>query len=169
MRTLSLNFRSAFNAEESGELAIFLLTIEHDDFDDPLRLSTDPTQLVTDVPLVYKTISRGDDYFYLPMSVVLPDEREGAPPRSQLRITNVTRALIEVMRSVTTPARAKLELVLGSDLDAVEVESPWLDVVAASNSAGEVFLDLSLNAMTAEAMPVDSFDPAGFPGLHSTI
>jgi hypothetical protein len=114
-------------------------------------------------------VSRGDNYYYLPMFVLLPDEREEAPPKSQLRITNVNRTLIDLIRSVTTPARAKLELVLGSDPDTVEVESPWLDVIAASNSAGEVVLDLSLNSMTTESMPVDSFDPASFPGLHSTI
>lgn len=169
MREVSLSFREAINAEESGELAIFLLTVEHDDIPGTLRFSTDPTEMVTDVPLVYRTTSRGEDYFYLPMFVLLPDEREEAPPKSQLRITNVNRSMVELLRSVTTPGRAKLELVLGSDPDTVEVESPWLDIISANHTAGELVLELSLNSMTTESMPVDSFDPAGFPGLHATI
>jgi len=169
MRTLSLNFREAINSEDAGDIAIFLLTVEHDDIAGTLRFSTDPTTLVSEVPLLYKTVSRGNDFYYLPMFVLLPDEREEAPPKSQLRITNVSRAMIAALRSVTSPARAKLELVLDSDLDTVEVESPWLDVIAANNSAGEVVLELSLNSMTTESFTTDSFDPSDFPGLHATI
>ena len=106
-RTLSLNFREAINAEESGEVVIFLLTIDHDDLASPIYLSTDPTTLVTDVPLVYKTVSRGNDYIYVPMQIVIPDEREGAAPHSQFRICNVTRELVATIRSTTTPAQAK--------------------------------------------------------------
>jgi Domain of unknown function (DUF1833) len=166
-RTLSLNFRQAINAEESGEVAIFLLTIDHVDLPTPIRLSTDPTERVTDVPLHYRTVSRGDDYTYLPMQVVIPDEREGAAPRAQFRICNVTRELIEFIRSTTIPATAKLELVLASDLDAVEVESPWLDIISVVNSARDLTFDMTLNSMAAEQWPADSMDPASFPGLHA--
>jgi hypothetical protein len=166
-RSLSLNFREAINAQESGEVIIFLLTIDHDDLDAPIRLSTDPTTLVSDAPLQYKTVSRGDDYIYLPMQVVIPDEREDAPPRSQFRICNVTRPLIELVRSTTTPARAKLEFVLASDPDAVEVESPWLDVVSVTSSARDLTFDMTLNSMATEQWPTDSMDPSAFPGLHS--
>jgi len=165
-RTLSLDFREAVHAQESGEVPIFLVTIDHDDLDEPIYLSTDPTQLVSDVPLVYKTVSNSIDFIYLPMSVVLPDEREGAAPRSQLRISNVTQDLVAMIRSTTTPARAKIQLVLASALDDVEVESPWLDVIAANANSGEITIDLSLNSMTTEMLPSDSFDPSSFPGLH---
>jgi hypothetical protein len=157
----------AVNAEESGEVAIFLLTITHPDLTGSLRLSTDPTELVSDVPLQYRTQSRGYDYFYLPMQIVLPDEREGAAPRAQLRICNVTRELVEFIRSTTIPAQAKLELVLASDPDEVEVESPWLDIIAVNNSARDLTIDMTLNSMAAEQWPTDSMNPSTFPGLHA--
>ena len=166
-RTLTLNFREAINAQESGEVAIFLLTIDHPDLPTPILLSTDPTQLVSDVPLVYKTVSRGDDYIYVPMQVVIPDEREHAPPRAQFRICNVTRDLIQFIRSTTVPATAKLELVLSSDLDEVEVQSPWLDIISVVNSARDLTFDMTLNSMATEQWPTDSMDPASFPGLHA--
>ena len=165
-RSLSLNFRQAINAEESGEVAIFLMTITHEDLDEPILLSTDPTERVTDVPLVYKTVSRGEDYIYVPMQVVIPDERENAPPHAQFRICNVTRELIEFVRSTTIPAQAKLELVLASDLDEVEVESPWLDIISVANSARDLTFDMTLNSMAAEQWPTDSMDPSSFPSLH---
>lgn len=176
-RSLSVNFREAINAQEDGRVAIFLLTVEHDDLDSPsspLRFSGDPTERVSDVPLVYKTVSRGEDYIYLPMEIVLPDEREGSAPHAQIRISNVNRAVLPMVRSVTTPARAKIELLFydgesPSSLDDVEIETPWLDIISIRNQAQELSLDLTLNSMTAEMLPTDSFDPAAFPGLFSTL
>lgn len=175
-RSISANFREAVNAQEDGSVAIFLLTIQHDDEspNEPLRFSGDPTERVDDIPLVYKTVSRGDDYFYLPMQIVLPDEREGSAPTAQIKISNINREVLPLIRSVTTPARAKIELLFytagsPSSLDEVEVETPWLDIISIRNVAQELSLDLTLNSMTAEMLPTDSFDPAAFPGLFSTL
>lgn len=178
MRELSLDFRAAINAQETGAVPIFLVTIDHDALSEPIRVSTDPTTRVSDVPLIYKTVSRGEDYIYVPMTVILPDEREGSAPRSTLRIANITPEVVALVRSVTTPPRAKIELVCATPvmdgggaitgwdgLDDVEVESPWMDVSQAGNQAGQLALELTLNAMTTELAPADSFDPTRFPGL----
>lgn len=165
MRTLSLNFREAINAAESGVVPIILLTITHDDLDAPIRLSTDPTELLTTTPRVYGTTSRGNEYLFVPMQIALPDEKEGSPPRSAMQISNVNREVVALIRSITTPPQCKMELVLDTDLDAVEVESPELNIVDSNTVAGVLTLDLSLNSMQAEQYPVDSFDPSGFPGL----
>ena len=164
-RTLSLNFREALNAQESSETVIFLMTVDHDDLSSPILLSTDPTTRLSEVPLMYGTVSRGDTYIFIPMEVALPDEREQSAPRAGFRISNVTRELVSLVRSVTSPPRAKLELVLASDLDTVEVETPWLDVVAATTTSGDVTFELTLNSMATELWPTDSFDPSTFPGL----
>jgi hypothetical protein len=167
-RTLSLNFREALNAQDTGEVAIFLLTIDHDELSSPIYLSTDPTERLSEVPLMYGTVSRSVTYIFIPMEIGLPDEREESPPRATFRISNVTRELVSLVRSVTTPAQAKLELVLASDLDTVEVESPWLDIVAATVTALDVSFELTLNSMATEMWPAESFDPSAFPGLFFT-
>lgn len=164
-RSLSLNFREAFNAQESGVVPIILLTITHADLDDPIRLSTDPTELLSSSPRVYGTTSRSNPYYFVPMQLALPDEKEGAPPSTQILVSNVTREVIELVRSITTPPKCKIELVLHSDLDTVEIESPELDIVDSNSVAGELTLDLALNSMAAEQYPVDSFDPSAFPAI----
>lgn len=176
-RDLSLNFREAINAEASGAVPIFLVTITHPQLVDPIRVSTDPTERVSDAPLIYKTVSRGQDFIFVPMSVVLPEEREGSPPRSQLQVSNVTPAIVALVRSVTTPPKAKLEMVLASPiieegevvgydgLDDVEIESPLMDVISVDNQAGQLSLDLVLNSLATELAPTDSFDPSRFASL----
>lgn len=47
MRTLSLDFRSAIFSQESDEVPIFLVTIEHESLEDPIRLTSDPTVRLT--------------------------------------------------------------------------------------------------------------------------
>jgi hypothetical protein len=164
-RTVSINFREAFNAQQSGVVPIILLTITHADLVDPIRLSTDPTELISTSPRAYGTTSRGDEYVFIPMQIALPDEKEGAPPQTQILISNVNREVIELVRSITTPPKCKIEIVLHSDLDTVEIETPELDILDSNSVAGELTLGLALNSMAAEQYPVDSFDPSGFPAI----
>jgi hypothetical protein len=165
-RDLSLTLREAINAQESGEVPIFLVTIDHDEADEPILLSSDPTERVTDVPLVYGTTSNGDFYQFVPMSLPLPDESDEAAPRTQIRISHINREVAILARSVTTPGTAQIKMVLASSPDDVEVETPVMDILAATLEAGELTLDLGLNSMMREPFPADNFDPAGFPGLH---
>ena len=51
MRNVSLNFRTEMFRQESGETPVLLLTITHPDLDQPVRLSTDPTQRLSADPL----------------------------------------------------------------------------------------------------------------------
>lgn len=165
MRVLSLNFREALFAEASGEVVIFLLTITHDELDDPIRLTTDPTERKTDVPLVYRTMSRGDEYLYAGVDITLPDEQDKAPPSSKLTIANVTRDLIPLARSVSTPPQVKIEAVLASAPDDVEMTWPAMDMSNLTYDASFLQFDLTMDALVTEPYPSGTFSPAGFPGL----
>jgi hypothetical protein len=49
MTTTSLNFREAAFSQETGRVPIALITLSHDDLDDDIRISTDPTQRLGDL------------------------------------------------------------------------------------------------------------------------
>ena len=165
MRTLSLNFRKAIFAQESGEIPIFVLTITHPDLDDPIYLSTDATTRLSTDPLTYGTISRGITYLYAASSVTLPDEQDKSPPACKLTIENVTRGLIPLARSVSTPPTVKIEAVLASALDTVEMTWPVMDMSHLSYDAATLEFDLTMDALTSEPYPAGTFSPASFPGL----
>jgi ABC-type cobalt transport system substrate-binding protein len=165
-RILSLNFREALFAPESGEVPIFLLTITHASLSEPIRLTTDPTEVATTDPeLTYKTESRGNDYLYVGVDVTVPNEEDRSPPASKLTISNVTRDLIPFARSVSTPPAVKIEAVLKSDPDTVELEFPQMDMINLTYNAAQLEFDLVIDSLTAEAYPAGTFSPSQFPAL----
>ena len=85
------------NAQETGEVPVFLFTVSHPNLGSPLRFSSDPTQLHTDTPLVYKTVSRGLTFFYMPISAVLPDDKDESPPSAKITLDNVNRETITLL------------------------------------------------------------------------
>lgn len=165
MRILSLNFRKALFSQESGEVPIFLLTITHPSLADPIYLSTDPTERFSTTPLMYRTTSRTIDFLYAGIDVTIPDEQDKTPPASKLTIQNVTRDLIPLARSVSTPPSVKIEAVLASDLDTVEMTFPALDMSNLTYDANQLVFDLTMDALVTEPFPSGTFSPAYFPGL----
>lgn len=166
MRTISLTMRRALAVQDSGEVAIVLLTISHPIMGGAsVRVSSDPTQKFSNAPLEYGTISRGNSYIFLPFSVSLPDDVGERAPAAQIQIENVTLQLVELIRSISSRATVRIELVLASSPNTVEVEFPQFDLGGVSYNADTVTLELAMDSMTSEPYPAGTFDPASFPAL----
>lgn len=165
-RTLSLAMREAMNSQETGECAVVLLTLEHPSFAEPLLLSSDPTERLSEDPLSYGTVSRGETYVFCPMGVSLPDDLGERAPAARLMVENVSRELVAVLRGLSSPGTARVEIVLASSPDDVEIEYPAFDIVRAQYNANTITLELSIDALTEEPYPAGAFNPSGFPGLH---
>ncbi|WP_027517887.1 DUF1833 family protein [Bradyrhizobium sp. WSM1417] len=165
MRVLSLNFRQALFAQQSGEVPIFLLTITHPQLANPILLTTDPTTRITTDPLVYGTVSRGETYLFAGVDITLPDEQDKSPPASKLSIQNVTRDLIPLARSVATPPQVLIEAVLASAPDTVETTFATFDMANLVADAAMLNFDLTIDALATEPYPSGTFSPASFPGL----
>ncbi len=165
MRTLSLNLRKALFAQETDEIPIFLLTITHASLAVPIYLSTDATAQLSTDPLTYGTISRAITFLYVAASVSLPDEQDKSPPACKLTIENVTRGLIPLARSVATPPTVKIEAVLASALDTVEMTWPVMEMSHLTYDVATLEFDLTMDALVSEPYPAGTFSPAYFPGL----
>lgn len=164
-RSLSLTMREAANAQETGEVPVFLLTFTHADLAEPIRLSTDPTSRITTTPLVYGTVSRSNTYTFLPMQIALPEEGEDVPPTARLILDNVSRDLVAALRETDEPASVTIEMVLASDPDTVEIEFPAFDFAGADYDAEAITVHLAVPSLATEPYPSGTFNPAEFPGL----
>lgn len=167
MRSLSLDMRTALFAQESGKVAVALITITHPTLASPLYLSSDATERLSTDPLVYGTISRGNSHLYVAPEVYLPDEKDREPPQSKLIISNVSRDYIDLVRSISSPASFKIELVLSDAPDDVEIEYPAMQMTQVEFDAMTMTFTLSQDAMALEPYPAHKFTPSYFPALFN--
>lgn len=133
-----------------------------------LRFSSDPTVRHSLTPLVYKTVSNGNDYYYVPMAIQLPTDSPDSPTTAQLSVSNVGLELINILRSMIVgdvPATVDLNIVLASDPDNIGFTVPTLDMVQADWDEQNVTMTLVVEALDREPFPADSFTPTDFPAL----
>lgn len=125
-RKISLNAYLALDADGSQEVEVVLLQITHPETEQVIRLSTDPTERISYQPLRYGTRStwlgadpaKDDEaFFFILVSVLLPDDQETAPPAARLVIEGVDNELTEVLRSTLARANVSMAVVLASSPD----------------------------------------------------
>lgn len=166
---VSLNFRQAAYASETGRFPIGLITISHDDLAEDILVSTDPTarleEHTTDSQVVYGTVSRGKKFIFFPMRIKLPDDTDEGPGEMQIELDNVHRTYIETIRSISTPASFTVEFVMDNDLDTVEISWPEFQMVNARYNETLITATLKLETQEREPFPSGTFSPAYFGGL----
>jgi hypothetical protein len=166
MPSHSMSLRRAAFGEQTGEVPVVLATITHPDLVAPVRLSSDPTVRLSVEPLRYGTISNGETYEFVMMSAVLPDQIRGQSPRASLVFENVAADSAKILRSITSPARISIDLVLASSPDVVEESDTDLLATRGGYDADRITLDISREPFTAEPWPSGRMTQARFPGLH---
>lgn len=169
MTTTSLNFRQAAYAAETGRVPIALITLDHEDLADPIRISTDPTQelsgLTTDEEKVYGTVSNGENYVFLPVRLKLPDDTDEGPGEMQLEFDNIHRAYTSAIRSISTPVSCQVDIVMDNALDTIDASWPEFYVTNIVYNATTITGTLKLETLEREPFPAGSFVPSYFPGL----
>jgi hypothetical protein len=152
-------------SQETEEIPVLLLTITHPDLSTVWRLSSDNAVLLDSEEMLYGTQSRGEDFYFFPMSISLPEEGEDASNVIQITLDNVTREITPLLQSTITPAKITIEVVLASAPDDVEIEFPDFELASADVDAGSAVLSLTVDTMASEPFPADNFTPAAFGGL----
>ena len=154
-RPVSLTLRQAVNAQETGEIFIVLLTISHEELEEPLYFSLDAVN----------TVSRGNPYLALPFNLTPPEESQDRPPAAKLSLDNIDRQLVALLRSISTPLTVKFEVVLVSAPDTVEAVWDGFELRNVTYNALTIQGDLTLESFLQEPFPAGTFSPAYFPGL----
>jgi len=165
MRDLSAAFRSAIYAQETDEVPICLLTVTHESLEEPIYISSDPTTRLSEDPLIYGTESRGEQYIFLPFEFTLPDDKSDSAPRVQLTLDNIDRTLVVLLRTFATPPSVKLEIIMASDPDTVEITVPVLQMSDATIEDLTISNTIVADPLINEPHPAGQFTPGAFPGL----
>jgi hypothetical protein len=154
-RNTSLTFREAVYGQEAGEAFIILLELSNPGLSQPIRVSSDSVD----------TTHNGNTYVAFPFDIALPDDTDEGPPTTRLTIDNVSREIVQAVRSVSTAVDVDIKIVLGSDPDKVEAEFPDFQLRDVRYNVLTVEGQLNIESFAQEPFPAGKFDPARFPGL----
>lgn len=101
MRTISAEALKEMFAENTGLVFLHLLTITHESWTETYRFVNDNQDLVYN----------GNTYTALPFEATLPSDEDDVPPNVTLKIDNIDKNLVEILRSLISPPTATLEIV----------------------------------------------------------
>jgi hypothetical protein len=155
-RNVSSTTRQAFYAEQTGYLFLVLVEISHADLTNPIRLVNNYESIV----------HNGDTYDAFAFNFTPPVEVDGEIKNAEISFDNVTRQVVEAIRSITSPPDVTAKLIRADAPDTVEA-GPWefkLRNVTYQRQevSGELVPDgpLRLNISTI------SYSNLTFPGLY---
>jgi hypothetical protein len=154
-RSVSAAFKRAVFAQETDEVFVFLLTIEHAELEEPMRVCSNSVQVV----------SRGEAYLPLPFGAMFPGEHDDELARVRLTIDNVDRRIVEAVRTITSAPTVTLEAVLASAPDNVEAGPYDFRLRDVRYDQLVVEGELSFEDLLNEAYPEGIFAPSDFPGI----
>lgn len=141
-------------SQESNDPFLTLVTLTHPSF------ST--TRFVNNSENI---ISRGETFLSFPMSIKLPPEDGETLREVTIEFDNVSLELITKLRSVSSPIDVKLELVLASMPDIVQMSFEELKINSASYNATKVSARLIMDSFLQTGMTSEKYEPSNFRGL----
>lgn len=147
--------KAALFDPESGEVFLALLTIDHDDLSQPIRVVNNNEDIT----------SRGNEFIAFPFGFTLPDDQEDAPPRWGLQISNVSREIGQTIRQIAGPPSITLEIIRAAAPDTVEMSFPGFLLRDVRYDAQQVTGTLAVEDLTREPFPARTFTPATFPAV----
>jgi hypothetical protein len=165
-RDTSISFRKAVNRQESDEVLVILITFEHDDLDESIRISTDNADEFEVLGVSTRgTISNGANFVYTPITIELPTDSEGIITQAQISMENISREIINLIRGLSESPTITMQVVRAEDPDVIEAEFSGFELVDFSADALILSGTLTLDNFLSEPYPGGSMLPSNFPGL----
>ena len=152
-RNLSQTARDAANAVESGEVFLWLVRFYNPDIQD-IRVVNN-NEPVT---------SNGEMFNAYAFNIVMANQ-DAQQPKLKITLDNVDQSLIDEIRSLDTPMRADLQLVLFSQPDVVEIEYRNLVLRTVSYNAQSISGTLAVNEIFSARFPAHQVDSSQYSGV----
>lgn len=164
--TVSDTLKQAAYAQETDEVFVTLITLSSDELSEPVRICDDPTTSLSGLgDDIYGVVSNGDTFVFMPFDISLPRDDKSGTVSAKLSIQNIDRRVVEIARSVTKPVNVKIQSILASAPDDVEIEFDNFQLSNVKYDVMKVEGDLTLNYWGLEPFPSNNFTPSNFPGL----
>ena len=154
-RSVSATFLEKVFAQETSEVFLCILEIDHDDLDAPIRVVNN-TENIT---------SGGYEYIGFPFELSMPADVEDQIPSVSLSIDNVDRTIVQAIRTISSPPTVYLSVILASDPDTVERAPIELTLREAEYDQLVVTGSLEPHDVLTEPFPQSCFTPNKYSAL----
>lgn len=155
MNTLTPALLSQLFSAESNDPFLTLVTLSHSTFVSDIRLVNNTVDIV----------SRGNTYLAFPVSIILPTDDGETSREVSIEFDNVSRELINELRTVTDSIDVKLEMVLASLPDEVQIELAELKIYTVAYTKTKVSAKLIVDNFLNTEMTSERYTTTNFPGL----
>lgn len=163
--TVSDAFKAAVAARSTSEVWIALVTITNDALSEPIY-ATDQSYQLLPTAQVRGVVSRGIEFIYMPFQLQLSAQNETGIVRARLAIDNIDRRMVLAVQQATGDVNVTIEIVLASDVNAVEMSEQYFILENVTFDANTVEGDLIVRGYDKEAFPCKRISPSGFAGLY---
>jgi hypothetical protein len=152
---LSPELLAQLYGQESSDPFLMLVTLTHVDFVATQRLVNNASNIT----------SNGFGFTAFPMEITLPADDGETAREVSISFDNVGRDLIDEIRSITTPIGIKIEMVLASDPDQVQITLDDLKIGTISYNASKISARIFMDDFMNTAMTEEKYTPTLYPGL----
>lgn len=155
MRTLSPELLTQLLGQSSDDPFVALVTLSHTSFS-TIRLVNNGEDIV----------SRGETFQAFPFRFKLPVDDGESAREVQIEFDNVGLDLVDEIRSVTTPINVKLELVLASLPDEVQIELDELKISNVTYNKNTISARLYVDGFMNTQLTSEQYSPSIYPGIY---
>ena len=155
-RNLSSVTTQALLRQQTEQVFLLLVEIDHADLASPIRLVNNYESIV----------SNGETYVAAAFAFTPPVEEDGTIKNSRITFDNVDRAIVEAVRAISSPPTVDVSVIRAAAADTVEA-GPWTFYLRAVNYdahivSGELYPDNPLRLVASNI----SYRNTTFAGLY---
>jgi len=154
-RSVSSTLKQAVFAQETNQIFLILLVIDHTDLASPIRVVNRYSNIE----------SNGETYIGYPFEIDLPEDTSDNIPEVNLTIDNIDRQIVDAIRTCSGPPTATLSIILASAPNTVEYGPIDMTIRSTQYNAMTVTATISPDSVLNEPYPGDLYSPQNFPGL----
>lgn len=152
--SLSPELLSQLYYQDSDDVFLTLVTLEHPSFT-TVRLVNNSVDIV----------SRGNTFQAFPMRIRLPADDGESAREVNIEFDNVSLEILNEIRTVTDYINVKIEMVLASVPDEVQISLEELKIQSVSYNSKTVSARLFLDNFLNTGLTSESYTPLIYPGL----
>lgn len=141
--------------QESEDVFLTLLTLSHPSFASDIRLVNNSEDI----------ISRTNTYIAFPFKIRLPVDDGESGREVSIEFDNVSLEILDELRIVTTAINVKIEMVLASIPDEVQIGIEELKIQTVSYNKQTISARLFLDSFLTTELNSEIYSPTLYPGL----